>query len=418
MELPLMALLEQRFDRQRIDDIDRSLALEIAGMQLVEKITPGASVAVTAGSRGIANIARITATIVRELQRLGAVPFVFPAMGSHGGATAEGQVKVLTKLGMTEESLSCPIRSDMEPIHIGDAALDVPIYVDRNALSADHIVVINRIKPHTKFEGALESGLMKMMSIGMGKQKGATYYHQAAVRLGFPKIIETVGREVIKRCPILFGLGIVENAYHQTCLVRALAPGDIPEAEQALLKVAKQRMARLPFDDIDLLIVDHIGKDISGIGMDSNVTGRNRDLIGDFTTRPRTKRVYVRDLTEASEGNANGIGLADFTSARLVGKINREKTYMNAITGISPEKAAIPIYFDSDKEVLEAAFRTIGDVPPARARIVHIRNTNDIHRISVSAAYRDETEANPDLSVIGEWQPMTFDSQGNLHAPF
>jgi hypothetical protein len=306
----------------------------------------------------------------------------------------------------------------MDPIHLGDAALDFPIYVDQNAMSADHIVVINRIKPHTKFEGQLESGLMKMMAIGMGKQKGASYYHQAAVRLTFPKIIETVGLEVIKRCPILFGLGIVENAFHEICLVRALLPENIQKVEQELLEISKQRMARLPFDDIDILIVDQVGKDISGIGMDSNVTGRNRDLLGDFTTRPRTKRVYVRDLTDASAGNANGIGLADFTTTRLVNKMDRKKTYMNAITGISPEKAAIPIYFDSDREVLEAAFRTIGDIPPAAARIVHIRNTNDIHRISVSKAYRDEIVTNPDLTIIGEWRSMTFDSHGDLHAMF
>jgi hypothetical protein len=259
---------------------------------------------------------------------------------------------------------------------------------------------------------------MKMMAIGMGKQKGASYYHRAAVRLSFPKIVETVGLEVIRRCPILFGLGIVENAFHEPCRVKALPPADIHEGEQKLLTIAKERMARLPFDDIDILIIDQIGKDISGTGMDTNVTGRNRDLLGDFTTRPRTKRVYVRDLTDASEGNATGIGLADFTTTRLVEKMDRTKTYMNAITGISPEKAAIPMYFDSDSEVLDAAFGTIGDIEPAAARIVHISNTNDIHRIAVSAAYRDEIAANPDLAVIGAWHPLTFDDAGNLAAPF
>ncbi len=418
MELPQMALLEQRFDPQRLDTVDQAVAREMAGLQLTEKIRPGASVAITAGSRGIANIALITATVVSELKRLGAAPIVFPAMGSHGGATAAGQVNVLANLGMTEETLGCPIRSDMEPIHLGNAALDFPIYVDRNAMAADHIVVINRIKAHTKFKGPVESGLMKMMAIGMGKQKGASYYHQAAVRLTFPKIVETVGVEVIKRCPILFGLGIVENAFHETCLVKALPPEDIHRGEQELLTIANQRMARLPFDDIDILIIDQIGKDISGTGMDTNVTGRNRDLLGDFTTLPRTKRVYVRDLTDVSEGNAIGIGLADFTTTRLVKKMDRKKTYMNAITGISPEKAAIPMYFDSDREVLDAAFLTIGDTPPAAARIVHISNTNDIHRISVSAAYRDEIEATPDLTVIGEWQPLVFDSTGKLVALF
>ena len=418
MEFPQMALVEQQFDRQEVDDLEASIVDQVSTLNLGSRIKDGESIAITAGSRGIANIDNVIRVVVEELKKLGGQPFVFPAMGSHGGATAEGQIKVLASLGITEDFIKCPVKSEMEPDYLGTTSGDYPIYVDRNAMAADHIVVINRIKVHTKFEGPLESGLMKMMAIGMGKQKGASYYHKAAVRLSFPEIIKTVGLEIIRRCPILFGLGIVENAFHQICQVKALLPDEIHEGEQELLKISKRRMARLPFDDIDILVVDQIGKDISGIGMDSNVTGRNRDLIGDFTTRPRTKRVYVRDLTDASEGNANGIGLADFTSTRLVDKMDRKKTYMNAITGISPEKAAIPLYLDCDREVLEAAISTIGDIPPAGARIVHIRNTNDIHRISVSEAYIDEIKANPDLTVRGEWRSVHFDDLGNIDYPF
>jgi hypothetical protein len=418
MEFPHMALIEQQFDVQKIDDIEAFVVGQISKLNLGPRIKEGESIAVTAGSRGIVNIQIIIRAVVEELKKLGGQPFVFPAMGSHGGATAEGQIKVLTALGITEDFIKCPVKSDMQPDYLGTTSEEYPIYIDRNAMAADHIVVINRIKAHTKFEGPLESGLMKMMAIGMGKQKGASYYHKAAVRLTFPKIIETVGGEIIKRCPILFGLGIVENAFHQTCQIKGLLPDEILEGEQELLNISKRRMARLPFNNIDILIIDQVGKDISGIGMDSNVTGRNRDLIGDFTTHPNTKRVYVRDLTDASEGNANGIGLADFTSTRLVNKMDRKKTYMNAITGISPEKAAIPIYFDSDREVLEAAFSTIGDIPPAKARVVHIRNTNDIHRISVSQAYIDEIKANPALTINDEWRPMHFDDLGTIDDPF
>jgi hypothetical protein len=418
MQLPKMALVEQQFDPQKIDDVPKAVRQEMASLQLAEKVKSGQSVAITAGSRGIANIDTITKTVVDELKKMGAQPFIFPSMGSHGGATAEGQVKVLENLGITESTMGCPIKSDMEPVYLGDAALGYPINVDKNAMAADHIMVVNRVKAHTKFEGPIESGLMKMMAIGMGKQKGAEYYHKAAVQLTFQKIVETVGLEVIKRCPILFGLATVENAHHQTCLVKALLPGDILKGEKKLLAISEERMARLPFDEIDVLIVDWIGKEIAGTGMDINITGRNRDLIGDFTTRPRVKRVYVRNLTDKSEGNAAGIGLADFTSTRLVNKMDRHKTWINVITGISPEKGAIPIYFDTDREVLEACFNTIGDISVSETRVVHIRDTLSLDKISVSKAYEKEIAANDRLRLFRDWKEMALDAGGNIINPF
>ena len=409
-----MALIEQQFDPQKIDDVEAAVVKQISELNLGTSVKEGESVAVTAGSRGIAHIDIITRGVIAELKKLGAHPFVFPAMGSHGGATADGQVKVLAGLGITEEFIGCPIKSDMEPDHLGMAAEDYPIYVDRNAMAADHIVVVNRVKAHTKFKGPFESGLMKMMAIGMGKQKGASYYHKAAVRLTFEKIVESVGSEVMKRCPILFGLAVVENAFHETCAVRAFKPETLKEGERELLKVAKQRMALLPFDEIDVLIVDQIGKDISGTGMDTNVTGRNYDLLGDFTTRPRVKRVFVRDLTEKSGGNAIGIGLADFTTTRLVDKIDRQKTWMNAITGISPEKGAVPIHFDTDEEVLAACFETIGDTPSDQARVVHIQNTLNVRNISISKAYAGEIASNSTLKRLTDWKALDLDPTGNM----
>jgi hypothetical protein len=418
MKLPKMALVEQQFDPQKIDDVPKAVRQEMASLQLAEKVKPGQSVAITGGSRGIANIDAITKTVVDELKKMGAQPFIFPSMGSHGGAMAEGQVKVLENLGITESTMGCPIKSDMEPVYLGDAALGYPINVDKNAMAADHIMVVNRVKAHTKFEGPIESGLMKMMAIGMGKQKGAEYYHKAAVQLTFQKIVETVGLEVIKRCPILFGLATVENAHHQTCLVKALLPENILKGEKKLLAISEERMARLPFDEIDVLIVDWIGKEIAGTGMDINITGRNRDLIGDFTTRPRVKRVYVRNLTDKSEGNAAGIGLADFTSTRLVNKMDRHKTWINVITGISPEKGAIPIYFDTDREVLEACFNTIGDISVSETRVVHIRDTLSLDKISVSKAYEKEIAANDRLRLFRDWKEMALDAGGNIINPF
>jgi len=418
MKFPKMALVEQQFDTQLIADIPSAVRLEMGKLGLDEKVKSGDSVAITGGSRGIANIDMVLRTIVEEIKGLGGNPFIFPAMGSHGGATAEGQIKVLETLAITEKTMGCPIKSDMEPIFLGEAAMGYPVNVDKNAMQADHIVVVNRVKPHTKFQGSIESGLMKMMAIGMGKQKGALYYHKAAVRLTFQKIVETVGLEVMARCPILLGLATVENAFHETCVLRAFRPHDILEGEKALLKVAYERMAKLPFDEIDVLVVDRIGKDISGTGMDTNVTGRNADLLGDFTTRPRVKRVFVRDLTQKTEGNATGIGLADFTTTRLVDKMDKHKTWMNVITGIAPEKGAIPIYFDTDREVLRACFDTIGDIPANEAKVVHIQDTLTVQRISVSKAYAEEIRESRKLKQITEWKDMTLDSQGNLVNPF
>jgi hypothetical protein len=418
MELPKVALLEQRFDKQRIEDIRAEVAHEMAGLGLGKKVKRDDIVAITAGSRGVANIDVVTRAVVDELKTLGASAFIFPAMGSHGGATAEGQIRVLEHYGITESSMECPIRSTMEVEYLGDAGDGYPIHVDKYAMQADHIVVINRVKPHTKFEGPIESGLMKMMAIGMGKQKGAEYYHKAAVRLTFQRIIENVGVEVIKRCPILFGLGLVENGYDETCVIKALAPEDIEEGEKALLATAKHRMARLPFDAIDVLVIDQIGKDISGPGMDVNVTGRNIDIIGTFNTPTRVNRIFVRDLTPGTEGNAVGIGLADFTTTRCVQKIDRKKTYINCLTGISPEKGAIPMYFDSDLEALKACLMTIGDVPIQEVRLLHIKDTLHLTKLSVSKAFEGEIKEKPNLKILEDWREMPLDEGGNIISPF
>lgn len=414
--LPEMAIVEQHFDSRKIDDVEGSVAHELSKLQLEKSIRPGDSVAITAGSRGIARIDLILRQVVSRLGDLGAKPFIFPAMGSHGGATAEGQRQVLAKLNITEETMGCPIRSDMEPVYLGDATQGYPIYVDRHAAAADHIVVINRIKAHTKFKGSLESGLMKMMAIGMGKQKGASYYHRAAIRLTFQNIVEQVGLEVMRRCPVLFGLGIVENAFHDICAIRALGPDSLRDGEAALLDLAKRRMARLPFDEIDVLIVDQIGKDISGTGMDTNVTGRNIDILGDFTTTPRIKRIFVRNLTDGTEGNAIGIGFADFTTSRLVEKMDKQKTWMNSITAISPEKGSIPIHFSTDREALDACFQTIGEISPRQARVVRILDTLSLQHIQVSRAFQEDIGAHAALVQRGAWQQLCFDSHGNLPA--
>jgi hypothetical protein len=418
VELPQVALIDHRFDPQKLEDIPAEVSRELRSLRLSDRITPGDTVAITAGSRGVNNIGVITKTLVDELKRLGARPFIFSSMGSHGGATAEGQRKVLEVYGITEDRMGCPILSTMEVTHLGNAEDGLSIYVDKYAMEADHIVVVNRIKPHTKFEGPIESGLMKMMAIGMGNHKGAQYYHKAAVQLTFQRIVDAVGREILRKCPILCGLAIVENGYDQTAVIKAFLPEEIPDGEKDLLVIAKERMARLPFTDIDVLVIDEIGKDISGTGMDINVTGRNRDILGDYTATPRVGRIFVRDLTEETEGNALGIGLADFTTTRAVEKMNREKTYINCLTAISPEKGAIPMYFDTDREALEACFGSIGDIPCHGVRLVHIKNTLHLSKISVSRAFEEELARNHNVERISEWNHMALDHEGNIISPF
>jgi hypothetical protein len=415
MNLPQMYRIRQKFDDTRVEEIGETVKSELAKLSL-RSIQPGQRVAITAGSRGIANLAEVLRAVVEFIKSFDANPFVFPAMGSHGGATAEGQVAVLEKLGVTESYLKAPIISAMDVAEIARTADDVPVFVDKNALAADHIVVVNRVKSHTKFKAPIESGLMKMMAIGMGKLKGAGLYHKAAIQYTFPNIIVDAARLVIEKAPILCGIGLVENGYGQTAVIAAMKPRDIESREKELLVLSKKMMAKLPFNSIDLLIVDEMGKDISGIGIDPNVTGRNRDLLGNFPHPAEVKRLFVRNLTDKSKGNAIGIGLADLTTRRLVDKIDTAATYKNAITGISIEKAAVPMHFETDREAIEVGLGSIGLIPSEKSKIVRIKNTNRLEVVEVSEAFGAEVKKRYDLEIIAEPQPMVFDGEDNLLA--
>jgi hypothetical protein len=414
MDFPDMIRLRQSFDRTAVTDIPGTVLAELKKLCLEQRVRPGQRIALTGGSRGVANIALILKTVVEHIKSLGALPFIFPAMGSHGGATAEGQTAMLSHYDITETFTGAPILASMDAVEISRTQDGVPVFIDKNAFGADWIIVINRIKPHTKFKAPIESGLMKMMAIGMGKQKGADYYHRAAIQYTFPRIIVDAGREVLKKAPILCGLGLVENGYDQTALIAALAPDELEEREKELLVQAKKMMPRLPFNDIDLLIIDEMGKEISGTGIDPNVTGRNRDILGVFPHPVNVKRLFVSDLTPFSDGNANGIGFADVTTRRLVDKIDRVATYMNCITAISIEKAAIPMHFETDRECIEVALGSIGLIPSEKSRIVRIKNTLQIDEVEVSEIYRDEIFNRWDLEIIGDPHPLCFDRAGNL----
>jgi len=414
MDFPDMIRLRQTFDRTMVTDIPGAVQAELKKLALGQRVRPGQRIALTGGSRGVANIALILKSAADYLKSLGARPFIFPAMGSHGGATAEGQTAMLAHYHVTEAFTDAPILSSMETVEISKTQDGAPVFIDKNAFEADGIIVVNRIKPHTKFKAPIESGLMKMMAIGMGKQKGAEYYHKAAIQYTFPKIIVDVGREVLKKVPILCGLGLVENGYDQTAAIAAVLPDELEKKEKELLILAKRMMPRLPFTEIDLLIIDEMGKDISGTGIDPNVTGRNRDILGVFPHPVNVRRLFVRDLTPFSGGNATGIGLADLTTKRLVDKIDRLSTYMNCITGISLEKAAIPMHIETDRECIQVALGSVGLIPPRKSRIVRIKNTLQLDEVEVSEIYGGEIPSRPDLEILEGPRPMSFDVRGNL----
>ncbi|MEW6333172.1 MAG: lactate racemase domain-containing protein [Thermodesulfobacteriota bacterium] len=414
MDVPDMIRLRQTFDRTHVKDIAGLVHSELKKIGLDKRIRPGQRIALTGGSRGIANIALVLKSASAFVKSLGARPFIFPAMGSHGGATAEGQTAMLAHYDVTEAVTGAPVLSSMDVVEISRTVDGVPVFIDQCAFEADGIIVVNRIKPHTKFKAPIESGLMKMMAIGMGKQQGADYYHKAAIQYTFPKIIVDAGREVLKKAPVLCGLGLVENGYDQTAAIAALLPEELEEREKELLAKAKEMMPRLPFNEIDLLIIDEMGKDISGTGIDPNVTGRNRDILGVFPHPVHVKRLFVRDLTPSSGGNANGIGFADLTTRRLVDKIDRASTYMNCVTAISLEKAAIPMYFETDRECVEVALGSVGLIPPRTSRIIRIKNTLQLDELEVSQVYGAEIDSRTDLEILEGPRPLAFDGRGNL----
>ena len=415
MAFPRMMRVKQHFDSPTLEDIPGGVRSEIAKLDLHSKVKAGDSVAVTVGSRGIANIALITRTIIEELNALGTKPFVVPAMGSHGGGTAEGQRAIVEGYGVTEEHIGAPIKSSMEVEQVGETEEGVAVYFDKHAYEADHVVVSGRVKAHTSFTGEIESGLHKMMLIGLGKHKGAALYHQAIVHYSFDRIVRSVGQTVIDKCGVLFGLGIVENQSDKTALVRAVAPADFVEGEKELLMLAKRWMPSLPFERIDLLIVDRIGKNISGSGMDTNVVGRKyNDHHAAEKEYPKVTRIMVRDLTEETHGNACGIGIAEYVHRRAVDKMDPNITYINTMTGNHPSAGAVPITFDSDRAVMEAALKTVGLAEPGREKIVRIHDTLDLGEILASEAYLADVEKRDDLSLVEKPRDIEFDASDDL----
>lgn len=413
--LPRMIRVKQRFERRQIDNIEATLSSKIADNPEYGSIKPGMRIAIAVGSRGITNLPLCVKVIVEMLKRKGADPFIVPAMGSHGGATASGQADMLETMGIREEYTGAPIRATMETVDLGQTAKNrLPVVIDRYAHEADGIVIINRIKPHVAFQGTYESGLMKMITIGLGKQRGAENCH----RLGFGTMAENIreiAESVIQKQNILFAVGIIENAYHQTYALEVMGKHEIAAREPDMLLLAKKLAPRLYFDQLDVLIMDEIGKDISGTGFDTSVVGRYHTPY--ISGGPEITRIGVLDLTERSHGNANGIGIVDFTTRRLFDKFIPEQTYPNSLTSTVPISVKIPMVLASDLLLIKAAIKTCQIPDFEQVRLVRIKNTIALDVIEISENLQTEAEQSDQMEVLTSPYNWKFDEAGNFNCP-
>ncbi len=413
--LPPMYRVREKFDGARIPDEELLdvLRVELNRPALKSRVRPGMRVALTCGSRGIYRYQDLARTIVDFLKECGAEPFIVAAMGSHGGATSEGQRDILTGYGITEEAMGCPVLCDMDTVEIGKSPVrGKSVRIDRNAASADGIFLFNRVKPHTSYRGRYESGLMKMMAIGLGKQHGADDIHGQSPAI-MHELIEEYGRTILTNCPVLGGIALLENAYDQTCRIRGLTPEEIISDEPQLRDESYGTIARLLFDKTDVLVVDRIGKNISGDGMDPNVTGR-------FCTKYASggidaEKVVVLDLTDETHGNAQGVGLADVTTRRLVGKMKLEMTYPTGVTNTFLHLMKIPMIMDNDREAIQLALRSCPEAEdPEHKKLIRIPDTAHLEIIEISEGLLPAARENPDLEILDGPYFWDFDAEGNL----
>ena len=413
LKLPKMRMVLQRFDIPPAVDVLAEVDREWMDIKGHLDLPQGSSVAMAVGSRGISNLAAVVRAVATKLKEAGYDPFVTPAMGSHGGATVEGQVEVLVARGVTEESVGVPVRATMEVEPMGEID-GIPLFLDKLAHGADGIVLINRIKPHTNFIGPTESGLIKIMAIGLGNQAGAEHYHRLSVVRSQYEIISTAGKELLKKSRVLFGVGLVENQDHETAKVAIALSQDIEAVETELLKMARACLPTLPLKEIDLLIIDEMGKDISGEGIDPNVVGRDVLAYGVKRPWPKITRIFVRDLTEGSEGSAVGLSQADFVTQRLVDKIDFPATIINCVTACGPEGGMIPLTFPNDREAIAVALKTLRPCNAEDIRLVHIKNTMELTTMMVSVGCLPSLDKDRVESIGEEALDLKFDSRGDL----
>lgn len=415
MKLPRLLPIEQKLYARRVADISTAVSRACAEARLSTRVKRGHRIAITVGSRGIANLPEITAAVVRSVKALGARPFLLPAMGSHGGATPLGQTAVLASLGVTPRSVDAPIRASMTADPIGETSNGVPVFASREALRADGLIVMNRIKQHTDFEGEYESGLMKMLAVGVGKREGATAMH-SRLCLGLRDDMPEAARLLLHRLPVVAGLALLENGDSDTADILGLSPAQIPTRERQLLRRVRRNAARIPFPELDLLILDWIGKDISGIGLDTHVVGRR--MIWEETNfrGPRIRLIAALDLTEASRGNALGLGIADLVTDRLRTKIDLDVLRTNVLHTGWLNRAKLPLSFANDRELLRAAFVALGEPDPLRVRILRLRDTLHLRRLWISEGLAEAADRHPKIAILGQPVAVRFDQAGNLPA--
>lgn len=412
-----LLLIRQNFPDLRIRDVSAEVRKQLEASGFAARLKPGARVAIGVGSRGIADIATIVQAVVRYWLDHGMRPFIFPAMGSHGAATAEGQADVLAHFGITESSMGCPIVSRIDVVSLGRTDDGIEVFMDEAAYTSDGVMLVGRVKWHTNFIGRIESGLVKMMAIGLGKFAGARRYHARAQQLGMEHVIRTVGRHLLRTGKIIGGLAILEDAHHNTAGLDAVPAACMEQREEENLALVKSWMPKLPCD-LDVLIVDQIGKNISGTGMDAKVVNRGtRSEYNPWPGLPKIERIFVRELAPESHGNAVGIGIADVTTDRLVTQIDWKPTMVNAQTAGSPSRIRVPIHFATDRECLEWVASTAGKSDPAEVTYGWIRNTLELGQLALSENLRGEIARSPQIEIEGQMDVL-WDARGNLISPF
>ena len=417
MTLPDCFRLRQRFASRGLDDVELAVQKTLAQSKLSQCVTAGQRVGIAVGSRGISNLSRIVGQTVSFIDSIGGQAVIIPAMGSHGGANPDGQQALLAGYGVTANAMGCPIDASMETVSVGTTRQGVPVHFSHAASQLDHVVVINRVKPHTRLSGNYESGLIKMLMIGLGKHRGASLYHQIFRRYDYSldQLAPEIVGLLIEHMPITIGVAIVEDAFEQTALVEAVAAEDFLKREPELLAMAKAWLPKLPFDDADLLIVDQIGKEISGTGMDTNLIGRKtNDKQAAVDEYPKIRQIFVRSLTEKTNGNGCGLGIADYCHRRAVQSLNEEVTKINCITSAHPGAGAIPLTFESDRQVLDAVTSQSADDERDNLRWMWIRDTLHVDEVVCSRGYWDEAQNRDDLEIIDALRPLQFDDHGDL----
>jgi len=416
IKLPKVAHVKCEFDRSEVSDIEGALLGELSRPEISGCIKPGMKIAVGVGSRGLAGLEIMVKTLVSKLKELGAEPFIVPTMGSHGGATAEGQKAILASLGITEQTMGCPICSCMETVslgrvHIPELETDTETYLDKNAYEADGIVFVARVKPHPAFKDVIESGLCKMLAVGFGKQHGAQAYHTAANgRMG--RVLEAVAPHLLKNCKLLFAVGTVENAYDRICDIRAVLAKDLIDTDKEMLVTAKQRIGKLPFDELDVLIAQQMGKEISGEGLDPNITGKR--AIGPLPGGPKITKIGVLQLSKESDGNVVGIGAVDVITERLYSRVNLEISYANALTTGGLHNVRIPMTLANDEQVIKAAVHSSKVADTTMAKLVIIKDTLHLSDMYVSESLKELIEKDTRLSACSEFEEIPLSDDGKL----